>query len=678
MLRSATSFSFAGLDEEHRTLLETLAQTSPKRFYFPIHMMSSENVTWNPALPMLSQDNRIIEATDKVVAHAGRLLLFTPASSKEIKKKAKQPHRGFEALRLRAAKQSSKYVPDFTDIGNTLFFSFIVPFDLNDHHPDPKLLDVPYAMGPETVNSNVAAITKATNEFQSPVATHEDLWQLFKDWNTQLQSLSTTPSQEYQTDPFLFLLISHPAKVWFTLFREVQTTLTEPDVRYRLAFSLAIVAYRQLLGPSMAGSLLSIAVHWCNDIETVCKSLPQGQLPVHLGHTRNDLRRSLPTIIEPNIISVRGSTQIQAIERIEDESNHLYAARKKQRHDRDSHRQSTELVDFIAPQWPGNLSWTRVPRGYLIKLDECKPLIQSRFSAIRVNAELHQHAVNLVDAIRAHTDNPISLADVEPIFRTSPTHVPAKARFRQLSLLSLMRDRPPPGQFIVERDEPEPMQAEHEERTDVTELRDLLERLRESNPSNSGISALYADELGGGIRALESRIERLPPPRDVDEAPPASADDFKASLGPAADSISELLVGAAGVWPSRSNRELLRQLTWRTRTNLGDAWKATMLSFAQLLVSYQRADRLARLSRPGLEVEFQKELENIGGIGWNAAQYPDWLLIQLDADMLIRPIQAAVAQQMMTPDENENSVYQLNMGEGKTSVRSSECSTLCV
>ena len=61
-------------------------------------------------------------------------------------------------------------------------------------------------------------------------------------------------------------------------------------------------------------------------------------------------------------------------------------------------------------------------------------------------------------------------------------------------------------------------------------------------------------------------------------------------------------------------------------------------------------------------------MENNGGQGWDAMMYPDWLLIQLDADILIRPVQAQVAKEMMSPREQKNTVMQLNMGDGKSSV----------
>ena len=124
----------------------------------------------------------------------------------------------------------------------------------------------------------------------------------------------------------------------------------------------------------------------------------------------------------------------------------------------------------------------------------------------------------------------------------------------------------------------------------------------------------------------------------------------------------------AGLWPSISTERLLDQLSLHSRPGLSYDWQQTLTWFAEETSAHQRSTRLRELSRLGLLSEYRKEMENGGGQGWDAMMYPDWLLIQLDADILIRPIQALVAKEMMSPREQKNTVMQLNMGDGKSSV----------
>lgn len=59
---------------------------------------------------------------------------------------------------------------------------------------------------------------------------------------------------------------------------------------------------------------------------------------------------------------------------------------------------------------------------------------------------------------------------------------------------------------------------------------------------------------------------------------------------------------------------------------------------------------------------------------WKPCEYPEWLLFEIEQNLTIRRIQIEIAKRMIKPQPNEsddkqtNSVMQLNMGEGKTSV----------
>ncbi|XP_065673116.1 uncharacterized protein LOC124819357 isoform X2 [Hydra vulgaris] len=89
-----------------------------------------------------------------------------------------------------------------------------------------------------------------------------------------------------------------------------------------------------------------------------------------------------------------------------------------------------------------------------------------------------------------------------------------------------------------------------------------------------------------------------------------------------------------------------------------------------LIVSWtneQRAIRCLKLIQNNtLNAALYQEIINIGHEYWIPSSNPEWLVFELEANFLIRPIQIDVAQSMISA--NENFVQQLNMGEGKTSV----------
>ena len=144
-----------------------------------------------------------------------------------------------------------------------------------------------------------------------------------------------------------------------------------------------------------------------------------------------------------------------------------------------------------------------------------------------------------------------------------------------------------------------------------------------------------------------------------------------------ASSEKDFILSRAGLWPRVSLRDLLSKLTLSQRPFLGESWKAVLTEYAEGVTMVQRATRISRLTRPEYRAELERELSNPGRVGWDGMSYPDWLLIELESNLLIRQVQAEIASEMLSPSSGKNSVVQLNMGEGKSSVRRSTYSVNC-
>jgi len=83
------------------------------------------------------------------------------------------------------------------------------------------------------------------------------------------------------------------------------------------------------------------------------------------------------------------------------------------------------------------------------------------------------------------------------------------------------------------------------------------------------------------------------------------------------------------------------------------------------LVAMTRAQRSQRLARTKNMLELQQELANMGHTNWIPRKYPQWLGLEFENNIMIRPLQVDVALSMLA---DFNCVMQLNMGEGKTKV----------
>lgn len=84
-------------------------------------------------------------------------------------------------------------------------------------------------------------------------------------------------------------------------------------------------------------------------------------------------------------------------------------------------------------------------------------------------------------------------------------------------------------------------------------------------------------------------------------------------------------------------------------------------AYAVLLTVEQRSARCARYSMKGREsaqyqVELDAEQNNPGHENWNPSERPQWLLFEVEMDIMIRPIQAKVAERMKNPTEGLNAL----------------------
>lgn len=93
--------------------------------------------------------------------------------------------------------------------------------------------------------------------------------------------------------------------------------------------------------------------------------------------------------------------------------------------------------------------------------------------------------------------------------------------------------------------------------------------------------------------------------------------------------------------------------------------KRQLLDFGLRIVELQRYSRILELSDNSQETALRAELENEGHENWDPVEHPDWLLFEIDANILIRGEQVEVARATISPESSSNSVLQLNMGKGR-------------
>jgi hypothetical protein len=93
--------------------------------------------------------------------------------------------------------------------------------------------------------------------------------------------------------------------------------------------------------------------------------------------------------------------------------------------------------------------------------------------------------------------------------------------------------------------------------------------------------------------------------------------------------------------------------------------KESLIDYALSITSLQRLLRMEDAVQQGNEQRLNEEQDNLGHDNWKPTEYCDWLLLEVDSNLLIRPTQIDVTLAMMSPTSRSNSVLQMNMGQGE-------------
>ena len=130
----------------------------------------------------------------------------------------------------------------------------------------------------------------------------------------------------------------------------------------------------------------------------------------------------------------------------------------------------------------------------------------------------------------------------------------------------------------------------------------------------------------------------------------------------------------AGIYPRITPTTILPKLSSTHYSNLLSDTDEMLFNligaYAVLFALEQQQARCLSLSKSGElnEIALKLESSNRAHKNWSPKDRPEWLLLEIEMNILVRPLQVTVAERMTYPPDNENALLQFNMGEGKTSV----------
>lgn len=208
-------------------------------------------------------------------------------------------------------------------------------------------------------------------------------------------------------------------------------------------------------------------------------------------------------------------------------------------------------------------------------------------------------------------------------------------------------------------------QRKVEPRTVGSDLKLLLDGFKTAHSRE--FEKQYTDSMFESLKALEEQalsaetLQELPSRSTLESAlaqcEKHMEDAFRVIQGTLAP-LREVddLMDMAGLWPCISPISLLQQLSTNGSVKLSTPWKRALISYGKAIAGFQRSERLLTYNKLGKEREFHSEVANTGHQEWDPMVHPDWLLIEIENNFLVRQVQNQIASEMMKPTSKKNQV----------------------
>ncbi|RFU36269.1 hypothetical protein B7463_g125, partial [Scytalidium lignicola] len=645
-LAGAATFSFIHLDPVDIELLGQLTMLTPNREYYPNHLQVMQQVDWLNLSP-LSQHPAFHRQVELVFSHAESLQVFQerPEPFHDL------DSRGESFLHKRANIRDSAFR--------------VHGFGAEDFTID---YDIVYASRDHVINSDRELQTcytaKLVDEWSTRLSPCPKLLFEIESWGKIIQG----PIIENDLIVGLDLLwLDKPAKIfpdyWCTLHTFLSSSISTRD-KHKIMVLLSTLSYSQYAKQELVHTLLAFAT--IPELRTI--QAPR-DLEFQLKEGYRPVQQKLVSMMK------RHTRQFE-----ECPESHLDAFPYEDLDDADDRRrkeyqdakekQIKLFVEELESQWPtatlskpGNTSYSTY-----ILVQQAIESANICFQSWYRNSQFQKFINNVQNTLSATTSINQNLKHYS---FTSPVdgYVPKQKYLSFDDLIRIPAPHLPPDEEQVFDQWPV---GEARENTDRTKLREVLTHV--SSHSSTDYERLYVEDLQKSFQALnEDTTIMLNLPLEfiaLLESNMTQARErveclynlicsrLRASICP--------LVCTAQMIPRLPPTSILSYLASDKVKYVPDDWKDAFLQYGISLTALQRAERLLTTSEN--RTDLLSELQNPGHQDWDPLHHPEWLLLEVENNILIRRDQAQISREMMSPSSGENSVLQLNMGLGKSSV----------
>lgn len=663
-LTSGLCMPWTCLDPVITSRLLALAKLTPRRVYYPPTSSCMETVYWNPNLTTTIQDDRYRSVIEKIYQRSSDLKLFETNSSEGVQLSFPT---GITHLETRA-------------------------IALSGLQPTGNIDDI--------YRSRDGYISNARSDNAAEVSS------LLRSWPAKLSNTKDVIAilrghkwiQGYHVQ-FDYLQIStlvgiDLAKNWGSLARSA--IQSRPPDRYRLMFLFGPISFSKNTDMQLVRVLLSFA--FLPELKSI--ALPSWES--YDGFKPSEA----PTVSGlANLMRAAHKPYVRKTGRYRKDQ----LAAEQRGHNEKVLEACEKLAESIKMQWPK----AEVDLATLAYVDES--LLDTK-AALRIGKkEYTRMAHNL--ALAEHLEEVQYILDendggiISPFTITEPRFVnklessyPARNRSHDLvTLRTLLGNctiygldkkkiggQPPATLAEIANSELDksdtqedhmleqydaPKQKSSEQNSDIKALREIVKNFQDSSVLTQQI---YGSELDKSITSLVELNDQ--PSVDV---PVYNSSEIETEIKQAEQNCRIMYYNIiqaldvtdrratwlkyAGLWPDVTKLSLFAQLNSSLETSFGGCMKEALVQYGTEITALQRLLRIEDAEKQGKHQQRVNEQVNSGHDNWCPLNYTDWLLLEIDSNIMLRPEQVDVAKATISPSSGRNSVVQLLMGKGKTS-----------
>ncbi|CBX97993.1 hypothetical protein LEMA_P094020.1 [Plenodomus lingam JN3] len=643
MLQSAYCQPWQPLGRVAIDILKTIADLSPKREYYPAHKQALQAVSWNARLTVTIQHDAYEGLVQKILDRSNYLEVFAQNAAKDVNISAYVPSH----LRKRGLAQRRVYE---RSVGDTI---------------RPAASDCMYKSRGQQPNSMQARkVYHIANLFQTKpfqINTSRELSAILQDWQL-IGGFHTVRRAEVAS--LSDLVEKNVNEQWGSLVDICRhSDINEP---YSLMFRLSLM--------SLNGT---------TDLDTIKILAAFASLPT--------LRNLIPPSCSSfNQFKLNEKPSVKSIFRIISadlpEKRHQINTRAEVEHRKACEAEGKRLAQHFLDQWPHEEVNLRGFDSDELDIGLAMERVIPEWERLHSNLALSEYVIRVQDVLRHHegpgdmsyskawdwaqeqfhgeTHDPVIPSILGDIL---PKSLPGPLDRHACELLL-------PNDIRISVGATQEIIATKPVKENV-ELRQILcAFVKASNP----LRQQYGLDLKMSLDALEKTsnqtlVQHTSPNitvnarciRDLRTVIATHLAQIQRALSSNDDRFSWLDLG--NLWPCMTSISLLEQLRSRSSSKFGDFVQEAIVAHGILITKLQRLVRIHNALYRGKSNSLSEELGNSGHGNWNPLEWPDWLLLEIDSDILIRQEQVDVAHAIIAPESRNNTVLQLNMGKGKTS-----------